>query len=112
VRILSFLSKKFVTPQNGGFTRTFWLFPDFCGKEFPEEFRAVAGSSNWFFSNFNNFNDTLGELVKNGISKLINSGGNSFPVGGRSLLNFRQNFQISDNPPPHLHSKRLFLALL
>ena len=31
--------------------------------------------------------------------------------GGRSLLNFRQNFQISDNPP-HLHSKRLFLALL
>ena len=41
------------------------------------------------------------------------SGGNSlFPVGERSLLNFRQNFQISDNPPPHLHSKRLFLALL
>jgi hypothetical protein len=42
------------------------------------------------------------------------SGGNSlFPVGGRSLLNFRQNFQISDNPPPpHLHSKRMFLSLL
>jgi hypothetical protein len=31
--------------------------------------------------------------------------------GGRSLPNFRQNFQISDKPP-HLHSKRLFLALL
>jgi hypothetical protein len=31
----------------------------------------------------------------------LRSGGNSlFPVGGRSLLNFRQNFQISDNPPP------------
>ena len=38
-----------------------------------------------------------------------------FPVGGggQSLLNFRQNFQISDKPPPppHLHSKRLFLDL-
>jgi hypothetical protein len=32
------------------------------------------------------------------------------PVGGQSLLNFRQYFQISDNPPPHLLSKRLFLA--
>ena len=30
--------------------------------------------------------------------------------GGQSLLNFRLNFQISDKPP-HLHSKRLFLAL-
>ena len=44
------------------------------------------------------------------------SGGNSlFPVGGggQSLLNFRQNFQISDIPPPspNLHSKTLFLAL-
>ena len=44
------------------------------------------------------------------------SGGNSLiPVGGggQRLLNFRQNFQISDKrpPPPHLHSKRLFLAL-
>ena len=43
------------------------------------------------------------------------SGGNSlFPVGGggQSLLNFRLNLQISDNPPPspHLHSKRLFLS--
>jgi hypothetical protein len=58
-----FSQQKFVTPQNGGFTRTFWLFPDFCGKEFPEEFRAFAGSLNWVFFNFNNFNDTLGELV-------------------------------------------------
>jgi hypothetical protein len=31
-------------------------------------------------------------------------------VGGQSLLNFRQNFQISDKSP-YLHSKRLFLAL-
>ena len=32
---------------------------------------------------------------------IVNSGGNSlFPVGGQSLLNFRQNFQISDIPPP------------
>jgi hypothetical protein len=31
---------------------------------------------------------------------LIHSGGNSLlPVGGQSLLNFRQNFQISDKPP-------------
>jgi hypothetical protein len=31
----------------------------------------------------------------------MSSGGNSlFPVGGRNLLNFRQNFQISNNPPP------------
>ena len=35
-------------------------------------------------------------------AKIISSGGNSlFPVGGgRSLLNFRQNFQISYKPPP------------
>jgi hypothetical protein len=29
--------------------------------------------------------------------------------GGQSLLNLQQNFQISDKPP-HLHSRRLFLA--
>jgi hypothetical protein len=38
--------------------------------------------------------------------ELEGSGGNSlFPVGGQSLLNFQQNFQISDNrrqPPPPL----------
>jgi hypothetical protein len=30
----------------------------------------------------------------------VSDGNSLFPVGGRSLLNFRQNFQISDNPPP------------
>jgi hypothetical protein len=35
----------------------------------------------------------------------------TFSGGGQSLLNFRQNSQISDIPS-HLHSKRLFLALL
>jgi hypothetical protein len=48
--------------------------------------------------------------VVNGASA-TNSGGNSLFPGGRSHLNFRRNFQISDKPP-HLHSKRLFLALL
>jgi hypothetical protein len=54
------------------------------------------------------------ELLKGTVDDMysIASGGNSlFPVGGQSLLNFRQNFEISDVPPPHLHSKRLFLAL-
>jgi hypothetical protein len=46
---------------------------------------------------------------------LILSGGNSlFPVGGgQSLLDFRQNFQISDIPPPHFTlEKTVFSPLL
>jgi hypothetical protein len=48
---------------------------------------------------------------RNEMPPLFASGGNSLFPGGRSLLNFRQNFQISDKSH-HLHSKRLFLALL
>ena len=43
------------------------------------------------------------------------SGGNSlFPVGGggQSLLNFRQNSQISDIPPPFALKKTVFSPLL
>jgi hypothetical protein len=41
------------------------------------------------------------------------SGGNSlFPVGVQSLLNFRQNFQISDIPPPFAVEKTVFSPLL
>ena len=32
--------------------------------------------------------------------------------GGQSLLNFRQNFQISDNPPPFALEKAVFSLLL
>ena len=32
--------------------------------------------------------------------------------GGQSLLNFRQNFQISDNPPPTSLEKTVFNPLL
>ena len=49
------------------------------------------------------------------IKKHLNdSGGNSlFPVGGQSLLNFRQNFQISDVPPPPFAlEKTVFSPLL
>jgi hypothetical protein len=44
----------------------------------------------------------------------LTSGGNSlFPVGGQSLLNFRQNFQISDiPPPPFAFEKTVFSPLL
>ena len=47
--------------------------------------------------------------------ELEGSGGNSlFPVGGQSLLNFRQNFQISRNRPPPLFAleKTVFSLLL
>jgi hypothetical protein len=44
----------------------------------------------------------------------IGSGGNSlFPVGGgQSLPNFRQNFQISDNPPPPFALEKAVFSLL
>ena len=32
--------------------------------------------------------------------------------GGQSLLNFRQNFQISDNPPPFALKKTVFGPVL
>ena len=48
------------------------------------------------------------------ISVHVSSGGNSlFPVGGQSVLNFRQNFQISDIPPPPFAlEKTVFSPLL
>jgi hypothetical protein len=47
------------------------------------------------------------------ISMCDHSGGNSlFLVGGQSRLNFRQNFQISDKPPPFALEKAVFSPLL
>jgi hypothetical protein len=61
------------------------------------------------FHNFYFQNHCTVTKVKQGFS-----GGNSlFPVGGRSLLNFRQNFQISDNPPPPFAlEKAVFSSLI
>jgi hypothetical protein len=63
-----------------------------------------------------NYNTVSGEASHSNRSCYASSGGNSlFPVGGQSLLNlnFRQNFQISDNPPPPFAlEKAVFSPLL